>query len=117
MMKIANKYTILLLWLVSTLSFAQAKQDCLSIQDDYVSLIESGKYRFANEVEGKLLANVDFKKLSSYQEYLTNAYQVVVNKNPRASMPCPIATETYQQLAKKNQWSKTPKVSQTGIRK
>jgi esterase/lipase len=112
MMKIADKYTILLLWLVSSLSFAQAKQDCLSIQDDYVFLIESGKYRFANEVEGKLLANVDFKKLSSYQEYLTNAYQVVVNKNPRASMPCPIATETYQQLAKKNQWSKTPKVSQ-----
>jgi len=112
MMKIANKYTILLLWLVSTLSFAQAQQDCLSIQDDYVSLIESGKYRFANEVEGELLANIDFKKLSSYQEYLTNAYQVVVNKNPRASMPCPIVTETYQQLAKKNQWSKTPKVSQ-----
>ena len=112
MMKIANKYTILLLWLVNTLSFAQGQQDCLSIQDDYVSLIESGKYRFANEVEGELLANVDFKKLSSYQEYLTNAYQVVVNKNPRASMPCPIVTETYQQLAKKNQWSKTPKVSQ-----
>ena len=111
-MKIANKYTILLLWLVNTLSFAQGQQDCLSIQDDYVSLIESGKYRFANEVEGELLANVDFKKLSSYQEYLTNAYQVVVNKNPRASMPCPIVTETYQQLAKKNQWSKTPKVSQ-----
>ncbi len=94
------------------MSFAQGQQDCLSIQDDYVSLIESGKYRFANEVEGELLANVDFKKLSSYQEYLTNAYQVVVNKNPRASMPCPIVTETYQQLAKKNQWSKTPKVSQ-----
>ena len=111
-MKNVNKYTILLLWLVSTLSFAQAQQDCLSIQDDYVSLIESGKYRFANEAEDEPFASINFEKLSSYQQYLVDAYKVVVNKNPRASMPCPIVTETYQQLAKKNQWSKTPKVSQ-----
>ncbi len=112
-MKNVNKYTILLLWLVSTLSFAQAQQDCLSIQDDYVSLIGSGKYRFANKEAGdESLANVNFKKLSSYQQYLESAYQVVVNKNPRANMPCPIVTDTYQQLAKKNQWPKTPKISQ-----
>ena len=112
MMKIANKYTILLLWLVNTLSFAQGQQDCLSIQDDYVSLIESGKYRFANEVESESIASINFKKLANYQQYLESAYQVVVNNNPRANMPCPIVTETYQQLAKKNQWSKTPKISQ-----
>lgn len=112
MMKIANKYTILLLWLVSSLSFAQAQEDCLSIQDDYVSLIESGKYRFANEAESESIASINFKKLANYQQYLESAYQVVVNNNPRANMPCPIVTETYQQLAKKNQWSKTPKISQ-----
>ena len=87
MMKIANKYTILLLWLVSSLSFAQAQEDCLSIQDDYVSLIESGKYRFANEVESESIASINFKKLANYQQYLESAYQVVVNNNPRANMP------------------------------
>ncbi|PKI16371.1 alpha/beta hydrolase [Colwellia sp. 12G3] len=112
----ANKYMFLLLWLVSTLSFAQGQQDCLTIQGDYVSLIESGKYRFSNEVvkepSAKSLAAVNFKNLSSYQQYLTDAYQVISNKNPRANMPCPIVTDTYQQLAKQNKWSKTPTISQ-----
>ncbi len=116
MMKSVNQYLILLLWLVSSLPFAQAQEDCLSIQDDYVSLIESGKYRFANtpadNAKGEPLASINFDKLSSYQAYLDGAYQVVVDKNPRANMPCPIVTKTYQQLAKKNQWSKTPKISQ-----
>lgn len=115
----AKKYTLLLIWLVSTLSFAQAvvvKQDCLSIQDDYVSLIESGKYRFANKAENTTseehLVGVNFKTLSSYQQYLSEAYQEVVDKNPRANMPCSIVTDTYQQLAQQNKWSTTPTVSQ-----
>ena len=68
MMKNTNKYTILLLWLVSTLSFAQAEEDCLSIQDDYVSLIESGKYRFANtqanDSKDKSFSSINFDNLS-----------------------------------------------------
>ncbi|GAW94969.1 MULTISPECIES: alpha/beta hydrolase [Colwellia] len=115
-MQYVNKYTLLLLWLVSTLSYSQGQQDCLSIQDDYVSLIESGKYRFSNKLakdsSGKFLASVNFKKLSSYQQYLNDAYQVIVNTNPRANMPCPIVTETYRQLAKQKQWSKIPTISQ-----
>ncbi len=111
-MQNANKYRLLLLWLVSTLSFAQGQQDCLSIQDDYVSLIESGKYRFSIEASNESLTKVNFKDLTNYQQYLKDAYQVISNKNPRANMPCPIVTDTYQQLAKKNKWSKIPLTSQ-----
>jgi esterase/lipase len=119
-MQYAKKYTLLLIYLVSTLSFTQGHEDCLSIQGDYVSLIESGKYRFANTVDNGLanqalnesLAGINFKKLSSYQQYLAEAYQEIVNKNPRANMSCPVVTKTYQQLAKKNKWSQTPQISQ-----
>ncbi|KGJ97624.1 alpha/beta hydrolase [Colwellia psychrerythraea] len=115
-MKNLNKYALLLLCLVSSLSFAQWREDCLTIQNDYVSLIESGKYRFskeiANEVVNGSASNVNFEKLSSFQQYLVETYQEIVTKNPRAAMPCPIVTDTYQQLAIKNQWSNTPNISQ-----
>lgn len=119
-MKCAYKYMFLLLWLVSTLSFSQGQQDCLTIQADYVALIESGKYRFSNNAANKIankkgneaLATVNFNNLSSYQQYVADAYLEIRNKNPKASMPCPIITDTYQQLAKQNQWPKTPNISQ-----
>ena len=111
-MQKVNRYALLLLWLVSTLSFAQGQENCLSIQADYAALIESGKYRFSKEVANESSASVNFKKLASYQQYLTQTYQEIVNKNPKASMPCPIVTDTYQQLAKQNQWSQTPQISQ-----
>jgi pimeloyl-ACP methyl ester carboxylesterase len=102
--------------LVSALSFAQGQQNYLTIQGDYVSLIESGKYHFSNEIveetSAKSVAAVNFKNLSSYQQYLADAYQVISHKNPRATMPCPIITDTYQQLAKQNQWPKIPTINQ-----
>ena len=112
MMKYANKYTMLLLWLLSSLSLAQAQEDCLSIQNNYSALIESGKYRFANTIPPQAPQKINFNKLTSYQQYIEEAYQFVVKKNPKATMPCPVVTDTYQQLAKKNQWSKIPTISQ-----
>ena len=112
-MQKVNKYVLLLFWLVSTLSFAQGQENCLSIQGDYTALIESGKYRFSKKIANdESVVNVNFKNLASYQQYLAQTYQEIVNKNPKASMPCPIVTDTYQQLAKQNQWSQTPKISQ-----
>ncbi|TMM45748.1 alpha/beta hydrolase [Colwellia ponticola] len=114
----AKRYKFLF-WLVSTLSYTQvavAQENCLTIQEDYVSLIESGKYRFVNELadteQDEQFTGIHFKSLSSYQQYLSQAYQQIIQKNPRASMPCPLVTETYQQLAKKNHWSTTPQISQ-----
>jgi len=110
-MKFVIKSAILLLALVSTLSFSQEPQDCLSIQNNHVSLIESGKYRFANESVSKTPVSINFTKLTSYQEYITAAYGLVVNKNPKATMPCPIISDTYLQLSKLNNWPKTPQIS------
>ncbi len=103
-MKFVIKSAILLLGLMSTLSFSQETQDCLSIQNTYVSLIESGKYRFANKNTSKTPVSINFNELTSYQEYIEKAYSLVVNKNPKATMPCPIVTDTYQQLSILNNW-------------
>jgi len=110
-MPFVMKSAILLLALVSTLSFSQEPKDCLNIQNNYVSLIESGKYRFANESASKATVSINFTKLTSYQEYIAAAHSLVVNKNPRATMPCPIMTKTYQQLSKLNNWPSSPQIS------
>lgn len=111
-----KKYWLPIMGLISTLSVLPTQatdiEDCLSIQNDYVALSESGKYRYTKPVKEHELTQVDFDTLANYQEYLVAAKQVIDNKNPKADMPCPIVTETYQQLAAKNQWDEIPKVSQ-----
>lgn len=124
-MEVFNKYTAIIICSLSALLFScshaqqqqpestsRLQETCLSIQNDYVSLIESGKYRFANESQENAVTEIDFDKLTSYEEYLTAAQAIVQQRNPKADMPCPIPTETYKQLAKLNQWSETPKTSQ-----
>jgi esterase/lipase len=110
-MKFVIKSAILLLALVSTLAFSQEPQDCLSIQKNHVSLIESGKYRFAKDSINTDPVNINFTKLTGYQEYITRAYGLVVHKNPKGGMPCPIITDTYRQLSILNNWPKIPQVS------
>ena len=110
-MKFVIKSAILLLALVSTLSYSQEVKDCLSIQNNYVSLIESGNYRFANESAGKTPKSINFSELTSYQEYIAAAHSLIVDKNPKATMPCPIITDTYLQLSTLNSWPKIPQTS------
>ena len=105
------KYTLLLLCLASPISQAQETKDCLSLNDDFVTLMDSGKYRYTREVVKGGVESIDFDELKNYQQYLEEASQLIANKNPRANMPCPIVTTTYKQLALKNNWSKTPNIN------
>ena len=109
-MQFVIKSALLLFCLLSTLSFSQESKDCLTIQGNYVSLIESGEYRFANQINNAK-SSVNFDQLTSYQEYIEAAYNVVVSKNPRAAMPCPMVTDTYRQLSKSSDWPNIPQIS------
>ncbi|WP_303521811.1 alpha/beta hydrolase, partial [Staphylococcus pasteuri_A] len=48
----------------------------------------------------------------SYQRYLDYAEKLIAQRNPRAMMACPISTQSYQLLAKQQQWIGKPKVIQ-----
>jgi esterase/lipase len=102
---------LLQLCLISTLSSAQAPKDCLSINADFVTLIDSGEYRFSAKSDKADSVNIEFDKLKSYSQYLEKASRLIANKNPKATMPCPIITDTYLQLSKLNNWPKIPQVS------
>jgi len=104
-----------MLVLVSSLSIAKAPINCINISDDHAdisSLIDDGKYRYTKLADSKTAINFSYQVDSSYSQYIDYAMNEISRKNPRAEMPCPIVTDTYQQLAKHNDWSETPSVSQ-----
>ena len=76
------------------------------------TLIESGKYRYTTPVDANKIAIFSYQADLSYKKYIDYAMSEITSKNPRADMPCPIVSTTYQQLAKQNSWSDTPSISQ-----
>ena len=62
----------------------------------------NGTYRFAKNTN--VYTNIEFERLSSYQEYLSVARHQVETRNPKADINCPIVTPTTQilNIAKNN---------------
>ena len=116
MKNLSQKYFALALLLTSLCSMAESPINCLNINENHANiplLIDEGKYRYTDEQGLKTVTDFHFQIGSSYSEYLAYAMNEVTTKNPRADMPCPIITTTYQQLAKQNAWTnKTPTISQ-----
>lgn len=105
----------LVLVLASYTAMAKAPINCINIAEDQEgisSLIDSGKYRYTKSADSKSAMNFSYQVDSSYSQYLDYAMNEINRKNPRAEMPCPNVTDTYQQLAKQNNWPETPRVSQ-----
>lgn len=109
------KHIICLFWLIVTTSPVLAsQQDCIELNNDQAAieaLIDSGKYRFANKKSNEKI-DFSYEANLSFQQYLDYAANAIEAGNPRAAMPCSVVTQTYQQLAKRNNWSNTPTVSQ-----
>lgn len=106
---------LIMLFSLSTLVNASEQENCLSIIENHANipaLIDSGKYRYVKSVDKKSASHFNFSNENSYSEYINYAMSEIINKNPRANMPCPINSKTYQQLALQNNWTETPTVGQ-----
>ena len=115
MNNISKKSFALALIMASFFSTATPPTNCVDMSENHAgtsALIDDGKYRYISEKASKAVTDFNFQIESSYSEYLEYAMHEIRRKNPRADMPCPIETSTYQQLAKKNSWSNTPTISQ-----
>ncbi len=89
--------------------------DCVQVSqghDQVNHLIASGKYRNIQPIDEAVPAPFSYSTTVSYQQYLTHARQQIQRKNPRAAMPCPINSATYNMLAKQHNWPAIPSVSQ-----
>ncbi len=115
MKNISQKGFVLALMLMSFFSMAKPIENCINISENNTvisSLIDDGKYRYTKLEDSKTAMSFSFQTASSYSQYLDYAMNEISSKNPRTDMPCPIITKTYKQLAKQNNWSETPSVSQ-----
>ncbi|WP_411992992.1 alpha/beta hydrolase [Agarivorans sp. DSG3-1] len=104
---------VLSLLFTSTLAHANiAQEDCVNIHSQQTLIeqyIEQAPYRQALASKPKPFSySVD----QSYQRYLDYAEKLIAQRNPRAMMACPISTQSYQLLAKQQQWIGKPKVIQ-----
>ena len=101
--------------LASCFSMAKAPINCVNMSEDHAgisTLIDGGNYRYIKPVDVKQKTSFSYETHISYSQYLNYAMNEITSKNPRADMPCPIISTTYQQLAQQNNWSELPTVSQ-----
>jgi esterase/lipase len=107
-----------------------ALENCLSMNKHYNTtsqLIDQGLFRYTN-IPDKVIPPFSYNKEVSFEEYIRYSHQVILGKNPKAHLPCDIATDTYKILAKQAQqatsaatdfnripsaqWSSVPRVYQ-----
>jgi len=99
------------------------KYDCISINQNFKhieQLIDQAHFRFSKHVSnnhndeegGKKLTPFSYQADQDFQHYINYARHLIQQKNPQANRPCPIETRTFKLLAKQNNWTKVPVVSQ-----
>ena len=115
MNSMSQVYLTLMLLLASSFSMAKVPINCLTLSEDYAgmsALIDGGDYRYIKPEGSKQVTSFSYQPNISYSEYLNYAMNEISRKNPRADMPCPIMSATFQQLAKQNSWSGNTSISQ-----
>lgn len=89
---------ILLLIAAVTLNVRANVQTCLTQLTDAQFIMQSKKHgllRFENDT---VAPSFNFNSDTAFQQYLAFAHQHIAIKNPRATMPCPVITDTYKLL-------------------
>ncbi|TPH15636.1 alpha/beta hydrolase [Litorilituus lipolyticus] len=74
--------------------------------------IAAGKYRESHYPAAGKEIEFSFSPDLSFEQYIQYSYQLIESKNPRAELPCPIYSKTFNQLATVNSWPKEPTIAQ-----
>lgn len=88
----------ILAFILSALSHTCGAQNCITQEQDFNFIIKSkqqGLLRFENDYSHQPFS---YDEQTPFNEYLNYAYQHIKKANPRADLPCPVATQTYLQL-------------------
>ncbi|MFT5758908.1 MAG: esterase/lipase [Alteromonadaceae bacterium] len=99
---------VVMLCVISTPLVAEpiAKEmNCLTV--DYAEIVKSleqGRYRFSrtNNNNDQQLPTFDYDDKQPFKNYLAYARQLILQKNPRAQLPCPINNEVHKLLAQQS---------------
>ncbi|MEJ6476512.1 alpha/beta hydrolase [Pseudoalteromonas piscicida] len=81
-------------------------QDCVSQVNDMALFTKSKESGLFREAIDKGPTSVDISNINRYDDYLSSTKQLIENRNPRATLPCPLMTPTAKLLG-----LSSPKVS------
>ena len=102
---------LLAIVLLTTSNFAISQTNCVTQLTDLNYIMQSKQQGLLRFEKNKPTTDFAYQTMQTYRDYLSYAYQHILNANPRASMPCPIQTATYQLLVKQQQRPSTPNIA------
>ena len=77
----------------------QAQQEtCLTQLEDENLMMKSKREGLFREPLPRAHSTFSYNTEQAYSDYLTAAYLEISSENPRATLPCPVYTDTYKQL-------------------
>ncbi len=74
------------------------QQTCLTQLEDQALMMKSKREGLFREPLPRTQSTFSFNTEQAFSDYLTAAYLQISSENPRANLPCPVYTDTYQQL-------------------
>lgn len=101
---------LLTLTLLVTSNITLAQTNCINQLADLSYIMKSKQQGLLRFESSRLATDFSYQTDLAFSDYLAFAYQYILAKNPRASMPCPILTDTYQHLVKQQQRTSTPNI-------
>ena len=96
--------------LLTTSCFAISQTNCVTQLTDLNYIMQSKEQGLLRFEKSEPASGFAYQTTQTYDDYLSYAYQHILSANPRASMPCPIQTATYQLLVKQQQRPHTAKI-------
>ncbi|MEH6397099.1 alpha/beta hydrolase [Pseudoalteromonas sp.] len=96
--------------LLITSSFAISQTDCVTQLTDLKYIMQSKQQGLLRFEKNKPTTSFAYQTSQTYSDYLSYAYQHILDANPRALMPCPIQTATHQLLVKQQQRPSAPNI-------
>ncbi|MBH0073119.1 alpha/beta fold hydrolase [Pseudoalteromonas sp. NZS127] len=96
-----NNSVFLKIFLTCMLSFLPhlaVAENCITQANDFEFIKKSKQQGLLRYTKEHYQAYFDYQARAPFNSYLNHAYQYISVANPRAAMPCPVFTQTYQQL-------------------
>ena len=104
------KLILLAILLLSTSDLAAGQTNCINQLTDLSYTIKSKQQGLLRFEKAYSLSEFSYQADHSFSDYLNYAYDHILAANPRATLPCPIFTETYNNLIEQGSRSASPNI-------
>jgi alpha-beta hydrolase superfamily lysophospholipase len=98
-------------FIFSVLSHFALAQNCITQANDYRFILKSKQQGLLRTENVHKHLPFNYQAHTPFASYLKYTYQHIKKTNPRATMPCPVITKTYQQLIEQGRREPNPTIT------